>query len=317
MLLLWIGQSSSFRKRCIMKKTFLVTMLAVVAFATNVFATEAEAGVLGLKPSAGQAITQQSGSAGSSENREIQRDAYDTSRYAYPAEQLKAEGKNFNRYNWRLYLRFDTGELMLQDWVSNMNWETKEYANATFGKTDKFGKPTYAFDFREQYVTYYDKEAIVNGLRKAGSDNKILFCRKDATNPDIPVMMNMPVHIKPENCYPYGTRIALPGAMNHNSSGEPYAVYQERYWYNASNGQTTNETVDDYNAKYGHAIEPVKLYYPSDRALYVSGWCLDDVAKYMPIIDSVYLDENPENNSHYTYLLHYKLRSLPGMEKVI
>ena len=44
-----------------MKKTFLVTMLAVVAFATNVFATEAEAGVLGLKPSANQGVTQSSG----------------------------------------------------------------------------------------------------------------------------------------------------------------------------------------------------------------------------------------------------------------
>lgn len=300
-----------------MKKIFLVTALAVAILSVNVLAMQAQAGVLGLKPSANQGVTQSSGNTNVA-NTDVQNVQYDTMKYQYPAQQLKAEGKNFNRYNWRLYLRFDTGELMLQDWVSNMNWETKEYANATFGKTDKFGKPTYAFDFREQYVTYYDKEAIVNGLRKAGSDNKILFCRKDATNPDIPVMMNMPVHIKPENCYPYGTRIALPGAMNHNGSGEPYAVYQELYWNNASNGQTTNETVDDYNAKYGHPIEPVKLYYPSvNRALYVSGWCLDDVAKYMPIIDSVYLDDNPENNSHYTYLLHYKLRSLPGMEQDI
>ena len=113
-------------------------------------------------------------------------------------------------------------------------------------------------------------------------------------------------------------QIVVPGAMNHNGSGEPFAVYQELYWYNASNGQTTNETAEDYNAKYGHAVEPVKLYYPSvNRALYVSGWCLDDVTKYMPIIDSVYLDNNPENNSHYTYLLHYKLRSLPGMKQFI
>ena len=157
----------------------------------------------------------------------------------------------------------------------------------------------------------------MNGMRKSSSDNKLFFMRNDSVNLDIPVKMSIGVHVKSENCYPHGTRITVPGAMNHNGSGEPLGIYQEIYWENASSGLTTNETVEDYNAKYGHAIDPVKLYYPTvDRALYVSGWCLDDVAKYMSIIDSVYLDENPENTSHYTYLLHYKLRSLEGMKKV-
>ena len=299
-----------------MKKNFLLTALAVATISVNVLAMEAQAGTTGLKPSAGQAITQQSGSAGSSENKEIQRDVYDTSRYAYPAEQLKAEGKNFDKYNWRLFQRFDTGELMVQAWVDGMNWRIREYADNTYERTP--GERTYAFDFREEDLPYYDKEYTMDGMRMSSSDNKLLFIRNDSRNADIPVRMRVGVHVKPENCYPRGTQIVVPGAMNHNGSGEPFAVYQELYWYNASNGQTTNETVDDYNAKYGHAIEPVKLYYPSvDRALYVSGWSLDDIAKYMPIIDSVYLDENPENNSHYTYLLHYKLRSLPGIKQFI
>lgn len=298
-----------------MKKTFLVAMLAVVAFATNVFATEAEAGVLGLKPSANQGATQSSSNTNTA-NTEVQQ--YDTAKYQFPAQQLKAEGKNFDKYNWRLFQRFDTGELMVQAWVDGMNWRIREYANATYSKTDENGKPTYAFDFRDQYLSYYDNEFIIDGLRKAGSDNQMMFSRKDAAGMDIPVEMDLRVHIKPEFCYPRGTQIVVPGATNHNGAGEPYSVYQDLYWYNSNMGQITGSAVNEYNSKYGHAVEPVKLYYPSvDRALYVSGWSLDDIAKYMPIIDSVYLDENPENCSHYTYLLHYKLRSLPGMKQVI
>ena len=299
------------------KKTFLVTMLAVVAFATNVFATEAEAGVLGLKPSANQSVTQQSGNTTNAANTDVQNVQYDTAKYQFPAQQLKAEGKNFDKYNWRLFQRFDTGELMVQAWVDSMNWRIREYADNTAAAA-RGSERIYAFDLREEVLPYYDCEYTINGMRRSSSENELFFMRNDSEHMDIPVKMSLGVHVRPENCYPRGTRITVPGATNHNGSGEPYAVYQELYWYNSSNGQATNETVDDYNAKYGHPIEPVKLYYPSvDRALYVSGWCLDDIAKYMPIIDSVYLDNSAENDSHYTYLLHYKLRSLPGMKQVI
>ena len=300
-----------------MKKTIFATMLAVVAFATNVFATEAEAGVLGLKPSANQSVTQSSGNTTNAANTDVQSVQYDTGKYQYPAQQLKAEGKNFDKYNWRLFQRFDTGELMVQAWADGLGWRIREYADNTAAAA-RGSERIYAFDLREEVLPYYDCEYTINGMRKSSSENELFFMRNDSEHMDIPVRMSVEVHVKPENCYPRGTRIVVPGAMNHNGSGEPFAVYQELYWNNANNGQTTNETVDDYNAKYGHAIDPVKLYYPSvGRALYVSGWCLDDVAKYMPIIDSVYLDDNPENNSHYTYLLHYKLRSLPGMDQDI
>ena len=298
-----------------MKKSFLLTALAVATMSVNVLAMQAQAGVLGLKPSANQGVTQSSGNA-STASTDAQNVQYDTTKYQFPAQQLKAEGKNFDKYNWRLFQRFDTGELMVQDWVDGMNWRIREYADNTYGRTP--GERTYAFDLREEALPYYDCEYTIGGMRKSSSENKLFFMRNDSGNMDIPVKMSVGVHVKPENCYPRGTRITVPGATNHNGSGEPFAVYQEEYWQNSNNGQTTNETVDDYNAKFGHPIEPVKLYYPSvNRALYVSGWCLDDVAKYMPIIDSVYLDENPENNSHYTYLLHYKLRSLPSMEQDI
>ena len=299
-----------------MKKIFLVTALAVATLSVNVLAMQAQAGVLGLKPSANQGVTQSSGNTNVA-NTDVQNVQYDTMKYQYPAQQLKAEGKNFDKYNWRLFQRFDTGELMVQAWVDGMNWRIREYADNT-AAAERGSERIYAFDLREEALPYYDCEYTINGMRRSSSENKLYFMRNDSGHMDIPVRMRVGVHVKPENCYPRGTQIVVPGAMNHNGSGEPFAVYQEEYWQNSDNGQTTNETVDDYNAKFGHPIEPVKLYYPSvDRALYVSGWCLDDVAKYMPIIDSVYLDDNPENNSHYTYLLHYKLRSLPGMKQFI
>ena len=299
-----------------MKRSFLLTALAVATLSVNVLAIQAEAGTTGLKPSANQSVTQPSGNNNAA-NTDVQSVTYDTVKYQYPAQQLKAEGKNFDKYNWRLFQRFDTGELMVQAWADGMNWRIREYADNTAAAA-RGSERIYAFDLREEDLPYYDKEYTINGMRKSSSENELFFMRNDSGNMDIPVRMSVGVHVKPENCYPRGTRIVVPGAMNHNGSGEPFAVYQEEYWQNSNNGQTTNETVDDYNAKFGHPIEPVKLYYPSvNRALYVSGWCLDDVAKYMPIIDSVYLDDNPENNSYYTYLLHYKLRSLPGMEQDI
>ena len=298
-----------------MKKIFLVTALAVATLSVNVLAMQAQAGVLGLKPSANQGVTQSSGNT-STTNTDVQNVQYDTGKYQYPAEQLKAEGKNFDKYNWRLFQRCDNGELMVQAWVDGMNWQIREYSDNTFGQTR--GVDTYAFDLREEVLPYYDCEYTMNGMRKSSSDNTLLFIKPSSVTGDKAVDMDVHVHVKPENCYPRGTQIWVTGAIHHNGSLEPCAVYRELYWYNSSNGQTTNETVDDYNAKFGHPIEPVKLYYPSvDRALYVSGWCLDDIAKYMPIIDSAYLDANPENGSHYTYLLHYKLRSLPGMKKVL
>ena len=299
-----------------MKRSFLLTALAVATLSVNVLAIQAEAGTTGLKPSANQSVTQPSGNtnAASTDAQNVQ---YDTTKYQFPAQQLKAEGKNFDKYNWRLFQRFDTGELMVQAWADGMNWRIREYADNTAAAA-RGSERIYAFDLREEALPYYDCEYTINGMRKSSSENKLFFMRNDLGDVDIPVKMEVNVHIKPENCYPRGTLITVPGATNHNGSGEPYSVYQELYWYNASNGQTTNETVEDYNTKHGHAVEPVKLYYPSvGRALYISGWNLDDVAKFMPIIDGVYLDDNPENDSHYTYLLHYKLRSLPGMKQFI
>ena len=299
-----------------MKRSFLLTALAVATLFVNVLAIQAEAGTTGLKPSANQGVTQSSGNT-STTNTDVQNVQYDTAKYQFPAQQLKAEGKNFNSYNWRLYLRFDTGELMLQDWVNGMNWNFREYSNNTYSRIDKDGKPTFSFDLREQSLAYFDKEFVSEGLKEASSDNQLQFTRNGPVNMDLPIRMNVAVHVNPAYCYPRGAQIVIPGATSHNGSGEPFSVYQDKYWYGAETGQITGDAIGDYNAKYGHAIEPIKLYYPSvDRALYVSGWCLDDVVKYMSIIDGIFMDERPENYSDYTYKLHHKMRSLPDVKYV-
>ena len=133
-----------------MKRSFLLTALAVATLSVNVLAIQAEAGTTGLKPSANQGVTQSSGNTNTA-NTEVQSIQYDTAKYQFPAQQLKAEGKNFNKYDWRLFQRFDTGELMVQAWADGMNWHIREYADNTAARQ---GERIYAFDFREEFLLF-------------------------------------------------------------------------------------------------------------------------------------------------------------------
>ena len=64
-----------------MKKIFLVTALAVATLSVNVLAMQAQAGVLGLKPSANQSVTQSSGNTTNAANTDVQNAQYDTTKY--------------------------------------------------------------------------------------------------------------------------------------------------------------------------------------------------------------------------------------------
>ena len=172
-------------------------MLAIAVFAMNVFATTAEAGALGSKPSANQGVAQPSGNTANTANA-AKNLGYDTVKYQYPAQQLKAEGKNFDRYNWRLFLRFDTGELMVQDWVASMNWQIRECADNTFAETP--GVDTYAFDFRKDNLSYSDRVWTREGLRISTPDNRLLFIKPEFVTGDRAVDMSVDVHVKPQNC---------------------------------------------------------------------------------------------------------------------
>ena len=71
-----------------MKRSFLLTALAVATLSVNVLAIQAEAGTTGLKPSANQGSQS---STNTTTNKEIPSDIqYDTNKYQYPAQQLIA-----------------------------------------------------------------------------------------------------------------------------------------------------------------------------------------------------------------------------------
>ncbi len=297
-----------------MKKIFLVTALAVATLSVNVLAIQAEAGVLGLKPSANQGVTQSSGNT-STTNTDVQNVQYDTGKYQYPAQQLIAEKRQFDKYDWRLFQRFDTQELMYNEWAAVMNFHTSEYSNNVYHKNED-GTTTYFFDFSESSLKYFEAEAIgSSGKKFYGSDNKLSFDRNDEVNTYIPISLEVRVYTKPENCFPYGTIISVPGSHDHNWNIIPYSQYQETFWANVLNGTLTPEESALYDANYGKTVDPVKLYYPS-RPIYVSGWCLSDIAQKMKLINSCFKDENPENCSAYVYDVHKLFRATNGIKKL-
>jgi len=280
----------------------------------NVLAMQAEAGTTGLKPSANQGVTQSSGNT-STTNTDVQNVQYDTTKYQFPAQQLKAEGKNFDKYDWELFQRFDTQELMYNEWAAVMNFHTSEFSNNVYRKNED-GTITYFFDFRESGLKYSEIEMTgSSGKKFYGSDNKLCFDRNDEVNTYIPISLNVRVYTSPEKCFPFGTRITVPGSHDHNWNIIPFSQYQENFWVNVLNGSLSQEESSLYDAEYGKTVDPVKLYYPS-RPIYVSGWCLNDIAGKIRLINSCFKDENPENCSAYVYDVHKMLQGMSNIKKL-
>ena len=298
-----------------MKKNFLLRTLAVAILSVNVLAMQAEAGVLGLKPSANQSVTQSSGNNTNATNTEVQNVQYDTGKYQYPAQQLIAENRQFDKYDWRLFRRFDTQELMYNEWAAVMNFHTSEFSNNVYRKNED-GTITYFFDFRESGLKYSEIEMTgSSGKKFYGSDNKLCFDRNDEVNTYIPISLNVRVYTSPEKCFPFGTRITVPGSHDHNWNIIPFSQYQENFWVNVLNGSLSQEESSLYDAEYGKTVDPVKLYYPS-RPIYVSGWCLNDIAGKIRLINSCFKDENPENCSAYVYDVHKMLQGMSNIKKL-
>ena len=299
-----------------MARKSLVTMLTVAAMcfsAVNSFATEA--GVLGLKPSANQSVTQsQSGNTGAT-NTDVQSTQYDTVKYQYPAQQLSAENRQFDKYDWHLFQRFDNHELMYNEWAAAMNFHADEYSSNVFHENQD-GTKTRFFDFSESNLKYCEVERIgSSGKKFYGSDNMLNFKRNDEVNTYIPISLKIKVYTKPENCWPFSTQFTIPGSHNHRWDIIPIGFYQETFWHNVLNGSLTPEESALYDAQYGKTVDPVKLYYPS-RPIYVSGWCLTDMAQNIKLINDCFKDENPENCSAYVYEVHRMLQNMSSMKKL-
>ena len=298
-----------------MKRNIFASLLAVAVLSlSTVNSFSAKAGVLGLKPSANQGVAQSSGNT-STANTDVQNVQYDTSKYQYPAQQLIAEGRQSDKYNWRLFQRFDTQELMYNEWAAAMNFNATEYSQNVYHDNDD-GTTTRFFDFRESSLKYFEVEMIgSSGKKISASDNKLRFRRNDEVNTYIPISLEVSVYTRPENCFPFGTIITLPGSHDHNWNIIPYSQYRETFWVNVLNGSLTQEESALYDAEYGKTVEPVKLYYPS-RPIYVSGWCLSDIAQKMKLINGCFKDESPENCSAYVYDTHKMFQGMSNIKKL-
>lgn len=297
-----------------MKKSFLVTALAVAVLSLSTMNSFAvKAGVLGLKPSANQGSQS---STDNTTNKEVPSDIqYDTGKYQYPAQQLAAENRQFDKHDWRLFQRFDNQELMYNEWATAMNFNTSEYSPNAYRQNEN-GTTTYYFDFRELGLNYPETEMTgSSGKKFSVSYNELRFNRNDTVNTYIPISLNIMVYTKPEKCSPFGTEITVPGSHDHNWNIIPLGFYQETFWANVVNGSLTQEESDLYDAVYGKTVDPVKLCYPS-RPLYVSGWCLSDIAQKMKLINSCFKDEDPENCSAYVYSVHKMLQNMSSIKKL-
>lgn len=298
-----------------MKRNIFASLLAVAVLSlSTVNSFAAKAGVLGLKPSANQGVTQSSSNTNAA-NTDVQSVQYDTAKYQFPAEQLKAEGKNFDKYDWRLFQRFDTQELMYNEWASAMNFNVTEYSQNVYHDNDD-GTTTRFFDFRESSLKYCEVERIgSSGKKFYGSENELYFNRNDEVNTYIPISLEVKVYTRPENCFPFGTIISVPGSHDHDWNIIPYSQYRETFWANVLNGALTPEESALYDTNYGKTVDPVKLYYPS-RPIYVSGWCLTDIAQKIKLINSCFKDESPENCSAYVYSTHKMFQGMSNIKKL-
>ena len=299
-----------------MIKKSIVAMLAVAAISLSAVSSfAAEAGVLGLKPSANQSVTQnQSGNTGAT-NTDVQSSQYDTVKYQYPAQQLSAENRQFDKYDWHLFQRFDNHELMYNEWAEAMNFHADEYSANVFHDNPDGTKSRF-FDFRESSLKYFEIEWLGSSGKKIFiADNDLRFKRNDTVNTYIPISLAINVYTKPENCWPFSGHITIPGSHDHNWNINPIGFYQETFWHNVQNGTLTPEESALYDAQYGKTVDPVKLYYPS-RPIYVSGWCLTDMAQNIKLINSCFKDEDPENCSAYVYEVHRMFQSMSSMKKL-
>ena len=204
---------------------------------------------------------------------------------------------------------------MYNEWAAVMNFHTSEYSENNY-RNNEDGTTTRFFDFRDSHLKYSEIEVVgSSGKKFSGTDNKLRFNRNDDVNTYIPISLNVRVYTSPEKCFPYGTIITLPGSHDHNWNIIPFSQYQETFWANVLNGSLTPEESALYDAEYGKTVDPVKLYYPS-RPIYVSGWCLTDVAQKIKLINGCFKDESPENCSAYVYSTHKMFQGMSNIKKL-
>ena len=195
-----------------MKRSFLLTALAVATLSVNVLAMQAQAGTLGLKPSATQSTTANTTNAA---NTDVQSVQYDATRYQYPAQQLKAENKTFDATDWHLYQRFDNGQLMYYQWADDTGYIIEEGRYQSNGQGKKYGieglralEPFYVNP--ESWEREIPECPEVDGYRAVYPDKIVVFESKRVDQYGLRIQLETPVFSNPALTYSQEITISLP-----------------------------------------------------------------------------------------------------------
>ena len=281
-----------------MKRSFLVTALAVATISVNILAMQAQAGTTGLKPSANQGSQS---STNTTTNKEVQSDIqYDTGKYQYPAQQLIAEGRQFNRYNWRLYQRFADGQFTYVDWARDNGFIADELSdNNSSIENNVFISHFNLKDWNNPYLngpfTWDD-----TGKKEFSTDNRIVF-RKKVSDESImkdrtlTPRVSIEVAFDPQGCWEEHNEIYTPMYFM-NGYWHKHATFNEKWWIDAKEASfITKEGANWWNENIAHPKDPIQLYYPErpDLKLYISGFNMDRVTLHCHYINNVYTDDNP------------------------
>ena len=278
----------------------LVTMLAVAVLSlSTVNSFAAKAGVLGLKPSANQGVTQSSTNT-STANTDVQNVQYDTGKYQYPAQQLIAEGRQFDRYNWRLYQRFADGQFAYIDWAADNGFVADELSdNNSSIENNVFISHFNLKDWNNPYLngpfTWDD-----TGKKEFSTDNRIVF-RKKVSDESImkdwtlTPRVRIEVTFDPQGCWENHGEIYTPMYFM-NGYWHKHATFNEKWWIDAKEASfITKEGANWWNENIAHPKDPIQLYYPErpDLKLFISGFNMDRVAQHSQYINNIYTDDNP------------------------
>ena len=221
-----------------MKRNIFASLLAVAVLSlSTVSSFAAEAGVLGLKPSANQGVAQSSGNA-STTNTDVQNVQYDTAKYQFPAQQLKAENKTFDATDWRLYQRFDNGQLMYYQWAEDTGNIVEEGRPNSSGKGKQYGveglrslEPLYANP--EGWEREISECPEVDGYRAVYPDKIVVFESKRMDPFGMRIQLQTPVFSNPALTYSQEMTVILPADIEAGFTKWELFELKQRYEFQA------------------------------------------------------------------------------------
>ena len=219
------------------KKSFVAILAVAVLSLSTVNSFAAKAGVLGLKPSANQGATQSSGNT-STTNTDVQNVQYDTSKYQFPAQQLKAENKTFDATDWHLYQRFDNGQLMYYQWAEDTGNIVEEGRYNSSGQGRKYGveglralEPFYVNPESSEGEVFGCPE--VDGYRAISPDKIVVFESKRTDPFGMRIQLQTPVFSNPAFTYCQEMTVILPADIEAGFTKWELFELKQRYEFQA------------------------------------------------------------------------------------